>query len=72
MSATGQTPLFDAEGLASDFEVTMRDSPIARPARVGFLAGILAIWVYDGKPTDAQKERLKDVARRALAEASLE
>lgn len=64
--AAEQPGLFDADGLAADLELTVGDAPHVRPARVGFLAGMLAIWIYDGKPSEAQKERLKDQARAFL------
>lgn len=64
--------LFDAEGLQVPEEValTLGDGPLARPARVGFLAGMLALWICDGKPSQAQKEALKTIARDTLERAT--
>jgi len=66
--------LFDPEGLADDVRMTVHENPdVARPARVGFLAGMLAVWTLGdraSKATEWQKERLKDVAREALERAT--
>ncbi len=64
-----QPGLFDTEGLAAELELTVGEGPLVVPARNGFLAGILAVWVFDGKPTPAQKNELLGIARQAVANA---
>lgn len=61
-------PLFDAEGLQvpEEIRLTLGDGPLVRPARVGFLAGMLATWLLGGKPTEAQKDALLDLSREFL------
>lgn len=71
--ALDQPGLFDEGGISAttpeEIRITLDDGPLARPARVGFLAGMLALWIYDGKPSPTQKERLKDIARETLLRA---
>jgi hypothetical protein len=63
--------LFDTEGLIEDVKLTLREGPIANPARAGFLAGMLSTWTLGPgvKPSAAEKEAFLDIAREALARA---
>lgn len=67
--AVDQPGLFDAEGLVADVGLTLGDSPIARPARVGFLGGLIAVWAFGSSPTTAQKDRALEFARETLDRA---
>lgn len=66
-----QPPLFDNLGVPvpEELALTLGHGPLVRPARVGFLAAMLAVWYADGRVTPAQKERLKDAARDAIQRA---
>lgn len=61
----------DREGMIADIELTVRDSPLVRPARVGFLAGMLSTWILGPgvQPKEDLRVKLSDIARRAISEA---
>lgn len=66
-----QPGLFDAGAVPAPEEIalTLLEGPMARPARVGFLTGMLALWTCGGKPSEAQRQLLAEIARDALRRA---
>jgi hypothetical protein len=63
-----QTSIFDEPGFIADAKATLDTGQMVRPARVGFLAGMLSVWTLGPgvKPTTVEAEHFKEAARQAL------
>lgn len=66
-----QASIFDEPGFIEDARATIGDGLLVRPARVGFLAGMLSVWTLGPgvKPTTVQAEHFKAAARNAIETA---